>query len=156
MPRTAETTSLTRELSIAASPETVWEFLVDPDKMVRWMGIAATIEPRAGGAYRCDVIPGHTASGEVVEVDRPRRLVFTFGWEPDEEGTTFVPPGSSMIEFELEPQGSGTRLTFTHRDLPSAEETHKHEHGWDHYLARLDAAAGGGDPGADPWVSGGM
>ena len=38
METTAETTSVEREITIAASPETVWEFLVDPDKVTRWMG----------------------------------------------------------------------------------------------------------------------
>ena len=31
METTAETTRVEREVAIAASPETVWEFLVDPD-----------------------------------------------------------------------------------------------------------------------------
>jgi uncharacterized protein YndB with AHSA1/START domain len=30
------TDAITRELEIAATPETVWEFLVDPEKAVRW------------------------------------------------------------------------------------------------------------------------
>jgi uncharacterized protein YndB with AHSA1/START domain len=35
MERTAEKVSLEREVAIAASPETVWEFLVDPEKAAR-------------------------------------------------------------------------------------------------------------------------
>ena len=38
--------------------------------------------------------------------------------------------------------------------LPSQEAIEKHAHGWDHYLARLAVAAGGGDPGRDPWLDG--
>ena len=38
MSATTEVTAVERELAIAASPETVWEFLVDPKKAVRWMG----------------------------------------------------------------------------------------------------------------------
>lgn len=153
MASTAETASLQRELQIDASPETVWELLVDPAKAVRWMGMLATFDPRPGGEYRVDVIPGHTASGEFVELDPPRRLVFTWGWEPGENGAAPVPPGSSTIEIELEPDGAGTRLRFTHRDLPSAESATSHEVGWDHYLARLVTAAAGSDPGPDPWRS---
>jgi uncharacterized protein YndB with AHSA1/START domain len=102
------------------------------------------------------VVPGHTASGEFVEVDRPRRLVHTWGWEPGEEGANPVPPGSSTIEYELIPEGNGTKLRFTHRGLPTKEAGESHEHGWDHYFARLAVAASGGDPGPDPWVSGQM
>jgi uncharacterized protein YndB with AHSA1/START domain len=156
MASTAETASLDRELQIDASPETVWEFLVDPAKAVRWMGTSATFDARPGGEYRCDVIPGHTASGEFVELDPPRRLVFTWGWEPSEDGANRVPPGTSVVEISLEAEGSGTRLRLTHRDFPSTEAATGHEAGWDHYLARLVTVAAGGDAGPDPWVSGEM
>jgi uncharacterized protein YndB with AHSA1/START domain len=156
MERTAEKVSLEREVAIAASPETVWEFLVDPDKATRWMGQECSFDARPGGIYRCAVIPGHTARGEFIELDPPRRVVFTWGWEPGEDGPNPVPPGSSTIEIELVPDGEGTLLRFTHRDLPTAEAAESHGHGWDHYLERLVIAAPGGDPGSDPWLTGQM
>lgn len=150
-----ETTSVVRELTIAARPETVWEFLVDPAKAERWMGTRVVLDPRPGGEYRVDVIPGHTASGAVVELDPPRRLVFTWGWEPGADGAAAtVPPGSSTVEIELEPDGDGTRLRFTHGNLPTADSATQHTVGWDHYLPRLVTAAGGDDPGRDPWLDG--
>lgn len=152
MESTTETIAVEREVLIDARPETVWEFLVDPEKAARWMGQTAELEPRPGGLYRVGVIPGHVARGEFVELDPPHRLVFTWGWEPDEEGATSVPPGSSTIEIELTPHDDGTRLRFTHRDLPSVESAESHGHGWDHYLGRLVTAAAGGDPGTDPWL----
>jgi uncharacterized protein YndB with AHSA1/START domain len=143
-----------REMQIAASPETVWEFLVDPEKLARWKGrLAETFEPRPGGAYRIEVVPGHVAAGEFVELDPPRRIVYTWGWEPDGDGPNVVPPGSSTVEIELVPDGAGTRLLFTHRDLPTRESADRHAHGWHHYLERLAVAAGGGDPGPDPWLA---
>jgi uncharacterized protein YndB with AHSA1/START domain len=156
MASATETTAYVRELEIGASPETVWEFLVDPEKAVRWMGQSCTLDARPGGEYRCDVVPGNTACGSFVEVDEPRRLVFTWGWEPKAEGESYTPaPGGSTIEIELEPSGEGTLLRFTHSGL-SAEEATSHGHGWDHYLPRLVEAAGGGDPGRDPWLDGAM
>jgi uncharacterized protein YndB with AHSA1/START domain len=146
---TTDTTVYERTLTIDASPETVWEFLVDSDKLMRWKGIKAELDPQSGGAYYCEVIPGHTARGEFVELDRPNRLVFTWGWD----GNDGVPPGSSTIEVELTPEGSGTSLRFMHKDLPNADAVASHAHGWDHYLPRLEIAAGGGDPGEDPWVT---
>ena len=65
MDATTETTQLERTLSIEASPETVWEFFVDPEKMKRWMGMDITVEPQPGGIYRCVVIPGHTCGRPV-------------------------------------------------------------------------------------------
>ncbi len=153
MGATTEVTSVERTISIAASPETVWEFLVDPEKATRWMGIDAELDPRPGGIYRIDVIPGHTALGEFVELDPPHRLVFTWGWEKSGGEDSVVPPGSSTIEIELTPDGEGTTLRFIHRDLPSAEAAASHAHGWDHYLPRLETAAVGSDPGEDPWLT---
>jgi uncharacterized protein YndB with AHSA1/START domain len=151
-----ETTAIVRELEIAASTETVWELLVDPEKAVRWMGQSCMFDARPGGVYRCDVIPGHTASGSFVEVEPMRRLVFTWGWEQKAEGeSSSPPPGASTIEFDLAPSGEGTRLRFVHRDL-SASEAASHGQGWDHYLPRLLEAASGGDPGRDPWLDGAM
>lgn len=152
MASTTETTAVVRELTIAARPETVWEFLVDPVKAQRWMGVSVSLEPHPGGEYRVEVVPGQVASGAFVELDPPRRLVFTWGWEPGEDGSAAsVPPGSSTVEIELEPDGDGTRLRFTH-GLPTDDAAAKHAVGWDHYLARLVVAAAGADPGADPWA----
>jgi len=144
---TTERIAVTRELVIDASPETVWEFLVDPEKIVRWKGVNAVLEPHAGGSYRVEVLPRNVAVGEVLEFDPPRRLVHTWGWEGGP-----LPPGSTTVEYELVPEGSGTRLRFTHRDLPSRESADSHLQGWDHYLPRLAAAASGDDPGSDPWL----
>ena len=151
---TTTETAIEREIAIAASPETVWELLVDPDKATRWMGQAATLDARPGGVYRVDVMPGNIALGEFVEVDPPRRLVYTWGWQQGNGSP--VAPGSTTVEFELIPDGDGTTLRFTHRGLPDAEAVGKHAHGWDHYLERLAVAARGEDPGADPWITGQM
>ena len=149
MESTTERVAITRELEIDASPETVWEFLVDPEKIVRWKGTAATFDPRPGGRHRTEVIPSHTAVGEVLEIDPPRRLVLSWGWE---SGEAAVPAGSTTIEYELLAEGAGTRLLFTHRDLPGKEAADSHATGWDHYHERLAVAATGGDPGSDPWL----
>jgi uncharacterized protein YndB with AHSA1/START domain len=153
MDATTETTTVERTISIAASPETVWEFLVDPKKLARWMGTDVELDPRPGGVYRNVVLPGHIARGEFVELDAPHRLVFTWGWERSGDEPPAVPAGSSTIEVELTSEGKGTSVRFLHRDLPSAEAVESHAHGWDHYLSRLEAVAGGGDPGEDPWLT---
>jgi uncharacterized protein YndB with AHSA1/START domain len=153
MDATTDTTTVERELTIDASPETVWEFLVDPEKATRWMGSTAKLEAHPGGEYRVDVM-GHIASGEFVEVERPRRVVHTWGWEPEGGQENPVPPGSSTIENELVPAGDGTTVKFRHFGFPSADAVRAHAHGWDHYLGRLVVAAAGGDPGEDPGPEG--
>lgn len=154
MDAVTEGISVEREIAIAASPETVWELLTNEDEAVRWMGQSATFDLRPGGTYRVEVIPGNIAQGEFLEIDPPSRLVYTWGWEPGSQSP--VTPGSSTIEFELTPDGDGTRLRFRHSGLPNDEAAVSHGHGWDHYLDRLSVAARGGDPGTDPWVEGPM
>jgi uncharacterized protein YndB with AHSA1/START domain len=148
MDAATKTVAYERTLTIDASPETVWEFLVDPEKAKKWMGMDLELDPQSGGIYRCDVIPGHTARGEFVAVEKPSRLAFTWGWD----GNEAVPPGSSTIEIDLTPEERGTSLHFVH-SLPSAEAVASHSEGWNHYLPRLEVAAAGGDPGEDPWVA---
>jgi len=135
------------EIRIAASAETVFEHFTDPAKMVRWMGTEATLDPRPGGICRINPA-GHAAmSGRFVEVERPRRLVFTWGWEIELLAT---PPQSTIVEVSLTPDGEGTVLRLAHRRL-KPDAVRYHRAGWEHYLPRLALVAAGEDPGTDPW-----
>src|SRR5262245_56885110 len=118
MERTAESVSIERELEIAASPETVWRHLFDPESALRWWGCSISFDPTPGGALRVEVVPGSVAAGEFLGVEPPRRLVYTWGWEAGGAGPSLVPPGSSTVEIELVPSGGGTTLRLTHRGLP--------------------------------------
>jgi uncharacterized protein YndB with AHSA1/START domain len=152
MERTSERVEVRREVEIAASPETVWRLLTDPEGARRWWGIDARFDPHPGGQFRMHVISGSVASGEFVELDPPRRLVFTWGWvEGGGSEAGLVPPGSSTVEIDLEPTATGTTLRLVHRGLPTEESAENHGMGWEHYLGRLSVAAAGGDPGPDPW-----
>lgn len=152
MDRAAEGIVVVREVAIAARPQTVWEFLVDPAKVVRWMGLTAIVDARPGGEYRIEVTRGNVASGELLEIDPPWRLVWTWGWDP--ESSSPVPPGSTLVEFDLLPDRDGTLLRLAHRRLPDPASAASHADGWTHYLDRLAAVAAGGRPGADPWIEG--
>jgi uncharacterized protein YndB with AHSA1/START domain len=127
---------LERELYIAARPETVFSFFTDPDKMIRWMGKTATLDPRPGGMCRID-INGYVTRGEYLEVIPYSRVVFTWGWE--NEGST-PRPGESTVEISLMPDGQGTLLRLRHLGL-SLEERPAHGQGWDQFLPNLIAAA---------------
>ena len=118
--------------------------------MLEWQGIEATLDPRPGGVYRCNVTGNDIALGEFVEVVPHSRVVFTMGWEG--EGHP-VPPGSTTVEITLTADGDGTLLRLVHRDLPAAA-VEGHTEGWTHYLARLVVVAAGGDPGRDPNLDG--
>ncbi|MGH7639339.1 MAG: SRPBCC family protein [Candidatus Dormibacteria bacterium] len=138
-----------REVKIDARPETVWDLLTDERLAVRWMGLSAAYDMRPGGAYRVEVIPGRRAVGSFIEIDPPRRLVYTWGWDGDSR----IPPGSTTVEFDLVADGEGTLLRLRHRDLPDHAAETTHARGWEHYLSRLTMAAQGTDPGTDTWVA---
>lgn len=136
---------LTRDILIDARPETIWPFLVDPERHTLWMGSEADIDVRPGGHHRVLVLGQHRGVGEYTEVVPHERVVFTFGW--DEEGNP-ITPGSTTVEISLEPEGTKTRVRLTHRGLPE-DAVADHTGGWDRYLGRLAVVAEGGDPGPD-------
>jgi uncharacterized protein YndB with AHSA1/START domain len=134
-----------RETHIPAPPASVFAFLTDPEKIIRWMGSEATMETHPGGLYLVNGIGLRGARGAFREVVPVHRLAYSFGWE----GHAEVPPGSSLVEIDLIDRDGGTLLRMTHTGLPTAEQCALHEQGWAHYLARLTVAAAGGDPGPD-------
>jgi uncharacterized protein YndB with AHSA1/START domain len=121
--------SIRREFTIGADAATVFAFFTDPQRLIRWMGVSAELDPRPGGIFLVDVNPGWIARGEFND--------------------HYVAPGSSMIEIDLLPHNGNTLVRFTHSGLP-AEAVPGHSEGWTHYLGRLAIAASGGDPGPDP------
>jgi predicted dithiol-disulfide oxidoreductase (DUF899 family)/uncharacterized protein YndB with AHSA1/START domain len=115
----------------------VFEFLTRKDKVLRWMGVDADIQPEVGGRFFLDVNGNDKAEGTFVEIDEPRRLVFTWGWV----GSETVPPGSSTVEVVLSEEGESTLVTLRHHGLPVGQDG-PHTEGWTHYLGLLATAAG--------------
>jgi uncharacterized protein YndB with AHSA1/START domain len=140
-----QTDVVTREIRVSARPETIFGFLTDPTLMTRWMGTNVQLEPRAGGIYRVDINGKYVARGEYLEVVPNERVRFSFGWEGENQP---VPPGSSVVEITLIPDGTETVVRLEHSGLP-AEARDMHGMGWDNYLSRLEAVLDGRDPGPD-------
>jgi uncharacterized protein YndB with AHSA1/START domain len=145
-----ETNVFEHELRVAARPETVFAYFTDPARMVQWMGVEATLDPRPGGVCRIAFQrPANWAmSGRFVEVDPPRRIVLTWGWEAE---ILAVPPESTAVEVTFTPDQDATIVRLIHRKIPPAS-VNFHRAGWEHYLPRLGIVVGGGDPGRDSWL----
>lgn len=111
---------------IEAPPEIVFSYLTDSSRFVKWMGVGAELDPRPGGRYRIDVDGAHIVTGEYKEVERPHRLVMSWGWE----GHPTVPPGSTTVEITLTPERGGTLLRLRHLGLPDEGERRLHADGW--------------------------
>jgi uncharacterized protein YndB with AHSA1/START domain len=90
---------------IAATPDTVFPYFIDPDRYVQWMGDRAMLNAVPGGVFRVRMRDGVEAAGVFVEVDAPRRVVFTWGWT---HGVA-VAPGSTRVVVTLEAENGGTR-----------------------------------------------
>lgn len=117
--------TLDRTVIIHAPPEMVYGFLTESSRWARWWGPGSTIDARVGGAVYIRHPNGIESAGEVVEVERPRRIVFTYGFVSGSP----MPVGSSRVSIELEPARAGTRLTLTHA-LSDATVRDEHVQGW--------------------------
>ncbi len=131
------------QLRLDAPPEQVFQYLTDAERYVRWQGVKAELDPRPGGLFRVWMDADTVARGEFVEVEAPRRVVFTWGWEGNES----VPPGSTTVELTLEADGDGTVLSLRHSGLPDGEAASMHDEGWRLFTGRLASVARGEDPG---------
>jgi uncharacterized protein YndB with AHSA1/START domain len=137
------------ETHIPAPRATVFAFLLDPDKLMRWMGTGAEMDPHPGGIYLLKGVAGkHSARGTFKEVVPVHRLAYSFGWDHRAE----VPPDSTLIEIDLEERGQGTLLKITQSGLPTQEERAAHAKGWTHYNDRLaDVLSGKPVEPDQPW-----
>jgi uncharacterized protein YndB with AHSA1/START domain len=133
------------ERRIEAPPAAVYRYLTESELWSRWQGEAAELEPVAGGSFRVTMGEGQIVEGEFVAVEPDRRVVVTWGWRDHPR----MPPGTSMVEFELVPDGTATIVRLTHRGIP-VEDVPIHRAGWDVFVPRLAIVAEGGDPGASP------
>jgi uncharacterized protein YndB with AHSA1/START domain len=134
------TEPIVHERQIDASPETVFAFFTEPEKLTRWLCEEATVDPRPGGICAQTHIgrngDRYSMRGEFVELVFPSRIVFTWGFENENMD---VRPGASTVDVTLEPRDGGTWLTLVHRDLPESERD-GHDAGW---ATRLDQLAAG-------------
>jgi len=119
------THSLDRRIVIQAEPETVFRFFTGSERWARWWGAGSTIDARPGGKMLIRHPNGVEVSGDILEIDAPRRIVFTYGYASGQP----IPPGASRVTIWLEPHPRGTALSLTHE---FAEESVRDQHiqGW--------------------------
>ena len=130
--------------TLAAAPDEVFRAWTDPELFQRWFRPAATwnegaeMDVRPGGRWRVRLRSAgrrYSAFGEYVEVEPPRRLVFTMGWER----VPLVDPTDSVVTVELTEDGDGTELVLTQERLRTVPERVWHAFGWRSVLGRLAA-----------------
>ncbi|NIN72579.1 MAG: SRPBCC domain-containing protein [Gemmatimonadetes bacterium] len=138
-------TSLRVSRVIQASPEKVFAAWTESEQLKRWscpegMEVGdAQADLTVGGRYqlRMESPEGkvHTAVGVYREIERPRRLVYTWDWLEESIGET-------VVTVELKDLGGSTEVVLTHELFPNAEAKVGHEEGWASCLNRLERVFG--------------
>lgn len=99
---------------IRTTPEKLWSALTDDVEFMKqyWFGVRCESEWRPGSSWRMVHSDGSVSdAGEIVEADRPRRLVIRWRHQRNLE---LAAEGESLCTIELEPNGLAVRLSITH------------------------------------------
>lgn len=137
--------TLTIQRLLPGPIERVWAYLTESELRGRWLA-SGSMDLAAGRPFelvwRNDGLsdsPSRRPEGfaeeqrmpcRIVEVDPPRRLVFT--WQ-----------GSGDVAFDLQARGEAVMLTVTHARLPDRKSLLNVSAGWHMHLNLLEACATG-------------
>jgi uncharacterized protein YndB with AHSA1/START domain len=146
----SEPATLTIQRMLPGPIERIWAYLTESDLRRKWLA-SGDMELKVGAPFELvwrngelTSPPGkrpegfgeeHRMESRIIEVDPPRKLVFTWG------------KGSGDVSFELEPRGERVLLTVTHRRLPDRGMMVGVSTGWHAHLDMLVARLTGQEPG---------
>jgi uncharacterized protein YndB with AHSA1/START domain len=136
---------ITRTFDAPAS--VVFALWSEPEHMKRWMGPAdftcpeAEIDFRIGGAYRVMIKSAEHGEnwfgGVYREIERDRRLVFTFAWDNDGPSAGV----ETLVTITFEERDGKTVQTFHQRPFLNVERRDSHVGGWNSAFDKLEAYA---------------
>jgi uncharacterized protein YndB with AHSA1/START domain len=115
---------------IEAPRDIVFRYFTDETRWAAWWGAGSTIDPRPGGRMLIRYPDGTEVVGEVLTVDPPERISFTYGYASGK----MIPPGGSRVTIRLEADPRGTRLHFLH-EFAEASVRDMHVQGWRYQLS---------------------
>ncbi len=133
----ASENSLTIRRTIRAPRQRVFDAWTQPAFLANWWRVNPTwttpiveIDLRVGGKYRLgmqnpDKPTPHVCYGEFQEVDPPRRLVYTWSWEPPDTDI-----GKTLVTVEFHADGNTTEIVLRHEQFPDAKTASEHSKGW--------------------------
>ena len=137
---------VTRRFS--AAPERVFDAWLDPEVIGRWMSgpalrdqevLRIAVDARIGGSFSFVVRrQGEEIDhmGAYLEIDRPKRLAFTWGIARESED-------GSRVTIDIVPLETGCQLTLTHELHPDWRDyASRTEAGWTKMLKALAEALG--------------
>ena len=144
---------LDRTLVIQARRETVFQFFTDTPQWAAWWGAGSTIDPRPGGRMLIRHPHGVEVSGQVLEVEPPERIVFTYGYA----GGTPIPADGSRVTIRLDRHPKGTLLQLTH-EFADVQPRDEHVQSWRFQLSLFanliaDTVSNGATSLVDRWFA---
>ncbi|MBA4179243.1 MAG: hypothetical protein C0506_01505 [Anaerolinea sp.] len=130
-------------IETTASPETVFNGLLDPAQLNRWMAVSARVEPVIGGEYSMgwDESGGHPL--KILELVPASRL--SYSWADAGEQDT-------VVTWELDGSEGATRITLVHSGFDGRKPHGEYYSGWADFLVRLKYLSEQGDTWRGPVV----
>jgi uncharacterized protein YndB with AHSA1/START domain len=144
---TAQSTQV-YSIFVRATPEKIWDAITKPEFTTKYFYCSAIESAYEVGAPYIGWSGDRSqklVDGEIVEVDRPRRLVTTWRalYDPETASEPF-----SRVTWEIEQAGEGvTKLTVVHDELESSPKTAESvAGGWSYVLSGLKTFVETGSP----------
>jgi uncharacterized protein YndB with AHSA1/START domain len=146
--------TLERTVEICADQELVFRYFTDPARFAEWWGPGSHIDARPGGTVEIRYPNQAIARGEVVSVEPPHRIVFTYGYDDPAKP---IAVGGSRVTVTLTRCALGTRVELVHAVADSATRD-DHVPGWRYHLARFASVVaqerhGGVTAQVDAWLT---
>jgi uncharacterized protein YndB with AHSA1/START domain len=127
---------------LPANRAQVFRAMTDAQQLPRWWGPRGfslpqlEIDPQPGGDYTFEMQPpegeAFRLSGEFLQVDPPRRLIYTFRWDPPDPDDR-----ETVVNLSLEDRGGQTEVELTQGEFITEERRALHEGGWADSFDRL-------------------
>ena len=122
---------------IRTTPAKLWQALTEPEFIRQyWFGVHVECDWKKGSPWKLVYPDGRLAdTGEILEIDPPRRMVIRWQneWNPELKAE-----GPSRCTIELEPMGGAVRLTITHEiDRPDSKLITAVSGGWPKVISNL-------------------
>ena len=124
---------------LPATPEEVFDAWTDPATLQKFMVPQSTLrakvkaDVRVGGEFQIVMEHEKDATehrGKYVEIDRPRKLSFT--WR-----SKYTDNRDSLVTLYFTPDGDETKILLVHEQLPTPEAIAQHSGGWSSVIDHL-------------------
>jgi uncharacterized protein YndB with AHSA1/START domain len=128
---------------LPAAPEVAFRAFTDASELARWWGPkgftipSVEFEARVGESYRIEMQPPEGDSfyltGEFSAVDPPRRLAYTFLWDPPDPDDL-----ETLVALSFRDLGESTEVSLTQGPFETEARLELHRDGWTDTLDKLE------------------